>query len=75
MAQSQQTVQQKESQQQNLSQKPSTKEESETINKKITDRIKKITDGIKKITKCEEKHNSEESSETQTLPEKHGDEL
>lgn len=65
MAQSKQTVQQKKSQQQNLSQKPSTKEESEKINKKINE----------KITNCEEKHNSEKSSETQTLPEKHGDEL
>ena len=72
MAQSKQTVQQKESQQQNLSQKPFTKEEAEKINKKNN---KKITDVIKKFTNREEKHNSEKSSEVQTLPEKHGDEL
>lgn len=72
MAQSKQTVQQKESQQQNLSQKPFTKEESEKINKNVKECS---TDIFKKITNREEKHNSEKSSETQTLPEKHGDEL
>lgn len=72
MAQSKQTVQQKESQQQNLSQKPFTKEESEKINKNVKECS---TDIFKKITNRIEKHNSEKSSETQTLPEKHGDEL
>lgn len=72
MAQSKQTVQQKESQQQNLSQKPFTKEESEKINKNVKECS---TDIYKIITNRVEKHNSEKSSETQTLPEKHGDEL